>query len=400
MGTTRSRRVGLILIVLILIILIIGVAAIFLLRGVLGSAATDMPAEPTVVATAPPPVSTIDVIVAARDIPRGARLGIQDVTTVPWPELAEAPPPLEALVVTEVEGFGLEQVNGRISRVDILQGQPVLDFMLTPGDEPIGLADAGSDAALVVPSGSVMISMPITSLSTVGYALREGDHVDLLMSFDFVALDEDFQTLLPNKGRVITTDEQLIALGISGLEYVLGREESGPFGSTMLVFPSEETQRSRHATQLVIDNAVVARVGEWPIEDLHQPIIITPVPQPTAVEDETVEGQPQEPEEAPPPPTPTPSPPSMISLTMSRQDALVLKYALEQGADIDLVLRSVFDDDVQDIATDTVSLEYLLEFYNIAVPEPLGIGIENGSTAPLSLDSLPSEEEPPRDPES
>ena len=309
MGASRGRRTGLILIGLIVIILIVGVAAIFLLRGVLGSDVTDAPEALEEVPTVPPPPPTIDVIVAARDIPRGAQLGIQDVTTVPWPELAEAPPPQEALIVTGLEGFGLEQVNGRIARVDILKSQPVLNFMLTPGDEPIGLADLGSDAALLVPSGSVMISMPISSLSTVGYALREGDHVDLLMSFDFVTLDEDFQTLLPNRGQVITTDEQLISLGIAGLEYVLGREDPGPFGSTMLVFPGEETQRPRHATQLVIDNAVVAHVGEWPLVDLHQPIIITPLPPPTPVESEA-EGEPQPAEQAPPPPTPTHAPAS------------------------------------------------------------------------------------------
>lgn len=376
MGAGRSRRTGLILIVLILLILVIGVAAIFLLQGFLGGGGTAEPGGGQDVAevptTTPPP--TVNIIVAARDIPRGARLTVQDVSIMRWPLLAEAPPPIDALVVAEGDGAGLEQVEGRIARVDIITGQPVLDFMLTPGDEPTSLGDLGSDAALLIPSGSVMITIPITRISAAGYSLREGDHVDVFASYSFVDVDEDFQSVLPNEAIILTDNPELVALGIQQFQYVVGRRETGgPFGSTLLVIPNSNNQQQqipRQTTQLVIDNAVVVRMGTFPLADLNQPIVITPAPPPTPSQQQE-EGAPDQ--AAGPTPTAIPAfqVPDVISLAMSRQDALVLKYSLEMGAKIDLVLRSALDDDINNIVTDPVTQEYIINFYNVQVPAKL-----------------------------
>jgi len=370
MGAGRGRRTGIILILLVIIILVVGIGVLFLLQGSLGG--TTASSEPTPAPPTPPP--TVNVIIASRDIPRGARLGVQDVTIMAWPILADAPPPLGALTLTGEEGSaGLEQVDGRIARVDILNGQPVLDFMLTPGTEPAGIGDAGSDAALLIPAGQVAYAIPIDRFSSVAYAVREGDHVDLMMSFRFVDVDEDFQTILPNEGLLITDQPDLLAAGLQSFQYDLGREEDGPFGTTLLVLPttndeSEPRQRPRQATQMVIDNAMVLRVGTWPLAGLNEPIVVTPAPPPTAVPDS------QGGEGEAPPPTATPIPvPDVVTMTMSRQDALVLKYALETGAKIDLVLRSALDDDINDIVTDTVTLQYIIDFYNVAIPPKLPI---------------------------
>ncbi len=373
MGAGRGRRTGIILILVIIIVLVLGIAGLFLLQT-LGSAVTGgVPSaqEPTVPPPTPPP--TINIIIAARDIPRGARLSVQDVTIMPWPLLAQAPPPLGYLEVSNQEGApGLEQVEGRIARTDILNGQPILDFMLTPGEEPTGLADTGSDAALLIPSGQVAYALPISRLSSVAYAIRAGDHVDLLMSFRFVDVDEDFQTILPNQGILVATDATAISAGLSLFQYDIGREEDGPLGTTLLVIPTtddaEPRQRPRQATQLVIDNAVVLRVGTWPLSGLNEPLVVTPAPPPT----QAAEGTPQAGEG--PPPTATPFPvPDVVILTMSRQDALVLKYALETGAIIDLALRSALDDDIDDIVTDAVTLQYIIDFYNVPIPPRLPV---------------------------
>jgi Flp pilus assembly protein CpaB len=328
----------------------------------------------------------VNIIIAARDIPRGARLSVQDVTVMAWPVLAEAPPPLGYLEVGSEEGAaGLEQVEGRIARTDILNGQPLLDFMLTPGEEPAGFADVGSDAALLIPSGQVAYAIPIDRLSSVAYALREGDHVDVLMSFRFVDVDEDFQTVLPNQGLVLTTDPTLIEAGLGLFQYDIGREEDGPLGTTLLVLPTaDEGQRPRQATQLVIDNAVVLRVGTWPLLGLNEPIVVTPAPPPT----QPAEGTPTGGEAPPPTATPLVAP-DVVTLTMSRQDALVLKYALETGADIDLALRSVLDDDIDDIVTDTVTLQYIIDFYNVAVPPKLPIAQEPRIDGAAPADATP-----------
>lgn len=380
MSAGRGRRTGLILIVLILIVLVIGVGAIFFLQGVLGNngSIADAPQQDVEPPTPTPP-PTIDIIVAARDIPRGAQLTANDVTILRWPILAEAQPPIDVLVVDD--NAGLDQVDDRIARVDIISGQPILDFMLTPGDQPTGIGDAGSDVSLLIPSGSVMMTIPIDRLSAAGYSLREGDHVDILMSFQFVDVDEEFQSLLPNDALLLTDDPELVAVGLSGLQYANGRQEDGPFGSTLIIMPSAQSggQIARQVTQLVIDNAMVMEVGTFDLTDIYEPIVITPAPPPTP---DPAAG---ETEEVQPTPLPVIVEPDIISLALSRQDALVLKYAIEQGADITLALRSALDNNVEEVSTDPVTLEYVIQFYDVQVPTSLPQALVPGD---FSLNSV------------
>jgi Flp pilus assembly protein CpaB len=379
MGSGGRRRTGLILIVLILVVVLIGVGGLYVLQRVLpqnqqAGDGGDIEGEET---TTPEP-TTVNVIVANRSIPRGARLSAQDVRTVDWPDTVDRP--LGALEV----GLGeddpsLERVEGSIARVDILGGQPILDFMLSDPEQP-ELVDTGSDIALEIPSGTVMVAMPITRLSAVGYALRPGDHVDVLMSFTFVDIDEEFQTLGPNQGIVLTDDEDLASL-IGGTEIPVGREEQGPFGSTLLIVPNTEPTGGaipRQTTQLVIDNAIVTRLGTWPLSDIDQPIVVTPAP-PSSQETEETQtegGAPAPAEQVTPTPLPSIPVPDIITLAMSRQDALVLKYALENEASVDLALRSALDDDITDIQTDAVTLEYITSFYGVDVPPALPYAID------------------------
>lgn len=374
----RGRRTGVVLIVLIIIVLLVAVGALFLLRFMQPAppeAATN--GQPTSEANDnnEPEINYINVIVADEDIQRGARLSVEVVRIMQWPDLPDAQPPADALIVGPNEGDpGLEQVEGRIARVDIVQGQPILNSMLTPGTEPTTFGEAGSDAALLIPQGQVAVALPISRLSSVAYAVREGDHVDIMMSFRFVNVDEDFQTITPNRGVLITDDPTMLFSPLFEFDYDLGREESGPFGTTLLVFPNlaEPLQRPRQATQLMIDNAVVLRVGQWPYTDIYEPIIVTAVPPATAAP-ATQEGTPAPAtQEVVPTSTPVP-PPDIITLIMGRQDALVLKYALETGATIDLALRSYQDNAITDIQTETVTLQYIIDFYNVTIPPALPI---------------------------
>lgn len=396
-GKNRKRTVTLIIIVLVVII--IGVGGFLLLQSLLtgfGQAVVDTAFEEGVITEGdttddgmPTPAPSINLIVAARDIPRGARLGPQDVTVMKWPLMDDSSAYLiDALVMSDTaDGPGLDQVDGRIARTDILTGMPLMNYMLTPGDRPTSLTDVGSDAALLIPSGMVMMSLPIDRFSATGYALREGDHVDVMMSFNFINVDEDFQSLLPNEAVILTDDTELIAAGLQGFQYTFGRTETGPFGSSLLVIPETTLgQLPRQTTSLTIDNAIVMRVGQWPVADLNQPIIVTPAPPPTAVPEGqagTTEGEFAE--------EPTPQPtaivayqvPDMISLAMSRQDALVMKYAIEMGAEITLVLRSALDDEIAEIVTDPVTLDYIIQYYNVPVPAQLDVAM-----VPLNLRDL------------
>lgn len=396
-----GRRVGLILIGLIFVVLVIGGAVVAFVLFTSGQSTTDGggdillsdgQGEVPIEELTPTPPPTILIIVAARDIQRGTALTPQDVTTLAWPDLPNAPVPTDALIVSQEEGgLGLEQVDGRIARVDILNGQPVQNFMLTPGDEPTDLGDTGSDAALLIPSGSVAISVPVLNkYGFVAYALRPGDHVDLMTSFLFVDVEEDWQTALPNLGILIDSNPEF---PLNQFQFDLGRWEPGPEGATLIIAPNENAQRPRVATQLIIDNAIVLRVGDFPVEDINQPIVITPLPPPTVdpeAEAAAEEGGEPAEEEATPTPTPIP-PPNSLTLIMSRQDALVLNYVGATGGLVSLALRSSRDDDVASVATDTVTLEYIFNFYGVDIPPRLPISHEPRVTTfqTLLLDEAP-----------
>jgi pilus assembly protein CpaB len=370
----RGQRTGLILIGVIILLLIGGVG-IFVLMTLGNSTANNNPPDGQAGGQEPssPQVTTVRIIIAAHDIRRGTKLTQDDVTYMAWPELPDTPLPADVLIVGDTpDQPGLDQVVDRVARVDILQNQPVLGNMITPADKPAELAETGSDAALLIPPGKIAIAVPIGRLSSVAYEIRQGDHVDILMSYRFIDVDQEFQTKLPN--GVTTFDggtgftqapNPSSPLGMD----TEGREEGGPFGLRIMVVPSELDQRPRQSTQIMIANAVVLRVGE---ASLSNAMVVTPVAsteEDTAGNTASSQGQPQ--------PTATPLPvPDIITLILSRQDALVLKYSLEVGADIDIGLRSAYENDVQDIKTDTVTLQYLFDFYNLEEPPKLPIGFD------------------------
>jgi Flp pilus assembly protein CpaB len=340
-------------------------AALFILFVASNSGGgTTTTTEPT-----PTPVpTTVDLIVAARKIDRGTVLAAstdasQDVTTIPWP--VDVPLPQGAM--TKGDGVttpGLEQVDKRIARVDILAGQPVQSFMLTTADQNIDLQQSGSDAALFIKSGQVAIAVPMSRLAGVAYAVRAGDHVDILVSYRFVDVDENFQTYAPNNVGGILVPQ---GTTINGEVTVAGRTESGAFGFPWVVIPSEISPRPRQATQLMIDNAVVLHVGDWPLNDT--PVVVATTAATEAAATEAPAGEAA--------PTAVPQKvPDVVTLMMSRQDALVLKFSLEVGADIDFALRSAQDNALTDVSAENVNLQYLFDFYNLAEPPRLPIALD------------------------
>ncbi|MCP4429299.1 MAG: hypothetical protein GY803_32860 [Chloroflexi bacterium] len=80
-------------------------------------------------------------------------------------------------------------------------------------------------------------------------------------------------------------------------------------------------------------------------------------------------------------PTPTPAPqrfedrPDLVILSMPSQDALTLKWAMEAGLDIDLVLRAQGDETV--FTTTSVSLPQIVEQGGLTIPEIGIIGLES-----------------------
>jgi hypothetical protein len=108
---------------------------------------------------------------------------------------------------------------------------------------------------------------------------------------------------------------------------------------------------------------VVLHVGDW----LYPEEMVEEAP-PSEEEGEAGEGTE---EEAAPPPRPEIE---SLTLIVTPQDAVVLKYAEEMGASMDLVLRS-FEDADKLFTTESVTLKYLFDRFTIELPPKLPYGI-------------------------
>jgi hypothetical protein len=65
-----------------------------------------------------------------------------------------------------------------------------------------------------------------------------------------------------------------------------------------------------------------------------------------------------------------------VTLIVTPQDALVLKWALETNASIDLVMRSAIDQDIY-AQPEAVTLQYMLDRFQISVPPKLPHALQN-----------------------
>jgi Flp pilus assembly protein CpaB len=195
----------------------------------------------------------------------------------------------------------------------------------------------GSEMALAIPKGKVAIALPISKLFAVANALRPGDRVDVLLSMGIVEVDEDSQIKEP---VVLVGCDPLLA-------------PCQPSGN----------QLRRFVTQYTVQNALVLDI------DLYgEPAPVVP----------TSEDQPEG-EEAPPAvPTVYQALTDLTSVTLvvTPQDALVLKWARETNASIDLVMRSAVDPDIYS-QPEAVTLQYMLHRFQISEPPKLPQTIEN-----------------------
>jgi pilus assembly protein CpaB len=289
-----------------------------------------------------------EIIVAAQDIPRGTLITPDGgaVMTATWPKDA---------VTSELAITDASQAHGRIARVDIVRGSPILDKMLTERAGELGAR--GSDVALQIPAGKVAYSLPVARYSAVAWALRPGDRVDAIISLLLVDLDEEYQTLLPNDTVCVSPTEEDGCVGGP-----MGRLETLPNGWIVKTIPGGE-QRPRLVTNLTVQDAQVLRVGDWPQQDRGA--------------SQAASAEPEEGEQA----TPAPSEVAAqlpevrpLTLAVTPQDAMTLKYAQEIGANIDLVLRSAEDAD-KSFDTESVTLEYLFERFQIEQPPKLPYGV-------------------------
>jgi pilus assembly protein CpaB len=358
----RGRRVGMIFIVLALILVIILGAVAYFFRDLL----FPSPVAAPIATTEAPVVKTVDIVVLTQNISFGG--AISDAA------LGFAPIPTDRYV----EGLYFktkDQVKGRRARYQLQSGTILTTGMLSD-------SSVGSYASSQIPVGKVAISIPISQLTSVSFALQPGDHVSILVALLLEELDPNFQSKLPNTTANVTAPgartatggtgaapagaaaSTTITINNNGAGSVQGRTELDPVLNQPVYVQPAEPQRPRIVTQLLVADAMVLGVGRFPRDGAPGGGQPTPVPTP-------------QPGQATPTPSPAAAPadPDQITLVVSPQDAVTINYILlTNGAKLNLALRSAGDTKVD--KTEAVTLQFLMDQYNIPFPSKLPYGTE------------------------
>jgi Flp pilus assembly protein CpaB len=304
----------------------------------------------------PTQVPVVPIVVALQNLPRGYRFPdtIEELQNVVgfanWPDFAV---PFNAIqqVPEDPNKVLREQILGKIVRTDVSREQPILTTLLV--DDLVNLANVGSDAAAVLPNDRVAVTVPVNRVTSVGYAIQDGDHVDVIISMLFVDVDEIFQSIQPNNITLFNVKENG---DIEFVEGIAGRPDITSLGPA-IIGPSER-QRPRLVTQRTIQDALVLHVGDFPLDGKF--IGVPPTPTPVPVEEES-----DNPSTPPPPPTPIP-PPDIVTLGVTPQYAVFLVWAIEAKLPLTLALRSATDTSRN--PTQPVTLEYIMNEFRIDLP--------------------------------
>jgi pilus assembly protein CpaB len=359
----RTRLLLLLLILIVVVVLVVVVVLPQLQGGTApvvpadtvqttdtGPTTTNAQVQPTIVMPTAEP--RVELVIAVQNISRGQVVPPNAITLSDWP-VSSAP----ASAITN-----LEDVVGRIARTDIFREQPILTNMVV--DNLTDLARVGSDAAAVLPTGLVAVAIPIDRLTSVGYAVQDGDRVDLIISLLYVDVDEEFQSRIPSEFTLFTInpEDQTLTLQTP----IQGRpDSSAAFSPARVIVGPSEQQRPRLVTQMTIQDALVVHVGTFPLDGRYIGVPPTPTPVPAENVGE---------EEGTPVPTPTPARPDIVTLAVTPQEAVIITWYVEARVPVTLALRSATD--TARLPTDDVTLEYIMGAYGIALPPRLPYSIE------------------------
>jgi Flp pilus assembly protein CpaB len=348
-----NRRI----LLLILLLAVLGLGAFLLLPtltgGPIGGPQGTAVAQSTVGPTATP-IELVPIVVAVQQLPRGIAIPEGALSIRSWPRNS----------VPERAIGKIEDVVGKIARTDIFIEQPILDTLLVENLSQI--AAKGSDAAAITPRGRVLISIPVDRLTDVAYAVQPGDYVDIIVSFLFVDVDPNFQTIKPNTLTFITVSEEG-AISLSSA--VQGELQPSNFSQFPVVVGPNEQQRPRLVTQRTIQAAWVAYVGNFPLDGNILSPVSTPLPTPTPEDTQGTKTAPKA--------TATPAFPDIVTIAVEPQEAVALAWMIESRIPITLVLRSAQGDpSIKTDPTSSVSLQYMIETYNITQPPALPYALE------------------------
>jgi Flp pilus assembly protein CpaB len=301
-----------------------------------------------------PAQKMVSIVITTQAVPRGTTLTENVLTTIPYPEKD---------VVQGIFYTTVKDVVGKQVKFDLEPRVPLTASMIATGA-------LGSNAAFQIPRGMVAISIPISRLTAVSFAPTAGDHVNILVSLLLSDLDQNTQSRLPNLSAPVippslgtdTTPGSVTAnIGAAPAGANMGRVELDTVLNQPIYVVPSENQRPRLVSQTLIQDAIVLRMGNFAAEAVTQP----GAPQPTAT-----------PIVAAAPAAAAPVVPDVITLIVRPQDAVTLNYLMLAGAKLNLVLRSAGD--LDPIQTEAVTLQFLMQQYNIPNPSKLPFGMEPG----------------------
>jgi pilus assembly protein CpaB len=344
----RNRR----LILIGLVVVVAGIAAALLLPRLLSPGGDGEEVEPT-----PTPANMTKIVLSAQDLTRGQQLTEDAVILQDWPVDSV---PLGAIT-------SLEDAYDMIAKVDIPRGMPVTESMVSfPGSGALVVGE-GSQASWMIPEGKVAFALPFGRYNSVAWAVRPGDHVDILLSALMIELDEEFQTPLPNQLSSVGGGGEGEEGGTMSISGPAGRFEVLPNGVLVNVTPNGP-QNPRMITQLTVQDAVVLRVGDW--EETQPSTTEQTGGEGTGAEGaEGGEGQTAQEE---PVEQQAPAAERSITLAVTRQEAAILEYAYLNKARLTLVLRPAGEEGP--VSTESVTLQYLFDRYGLDMPTKLPYG--------------------------
>jgi len=137
-----------------------------------------------------PVAATQQVIIAAADISPGTALSSQAVKAVTWPP-ALIPPK---------SASSLREIEGRVVKVPIPQGNPILFSMLAPEGTAAGLSG-------ILPDGKRALTVKVDEVAGVAGFIHPGDHVDVLVDLPIKDTQEHFSKTILQDIVVLTTGQ-------------------------------------------------------------------------------------------------------------------------------------------------------------------------------------------------
>lgn len=335
--------------IIVLLILVIGLVVVFFAaRQLLGSSNNNQQAQ----------AAFVEVYVAGQNIPQGGKISEDLLTTISIPQ-----DKVVAVMFTRQELPAL--LSNKVAKFPLDQGVVLTESMV--GDASSAVPISGPQWAALIPPGMTAISIPASRLSLAGYAINDGAHVNINACMLFVDVDPTFQTVTPNLTATLTgtgfVAESLpvLSMGVSAGGGSQGRLELEPSLQQPLYLLPSEPQRPRMVCQMLLQDVVVMKLGNFSLTN--------------ATQQTQQQGQQQQ--------APQAAAPDIVTLIVSPQDSITLSYLMYTNAQITMTLRNPSDQSRQ--PTEASTLQFLLSQYNIPIPAKL----------PYSLDPSTRELVPP-----